>query len=50
MTIAKSLGITIDDKLEQWSSHIYKLKKNVASGIGAIKLIRYGFLLEATSS
>ena len=33
-TSAKSLGVTIDNKLD-WSSHIDKLTKKVASGIGA---------------
>jgi len=33
---AKSLGVTIDNKLD-WSSHIDKLTKKIASGIGAIK-------------
>ena len=32
--------MTIDKKLD-WSSHIDKLKKKVASGIGAIKRIRH---------
>ena len=36
---AKSLGVTIDDGLE-WSGHIEKVTKKVASGIGAIKRIR----------
>ena len=39
-TIAKSLGVTIDNKLD-WSSHIDKLTKKVASGIWAIKRIRH---------
>ena len=34
VTTAKSLGMTIDNKLD-WSSHIDKLTKKVASGIGA---------------
>ena len=38
VTTVKSLGVTIDNKLE-WSSH--KLTKKVASGIGAIKRIRH---------
>ena len=38
--IAKSLGVTIDNKLD-WSSHIAKPTKKVASGIGAIKRIRH---------
>ena len=37
VTTAKSLGVTIDNKLD-WSSHINKLTKKVATGIGAIKL------------
>ena len=40
VTTAKSLGVTIDNKLD-WSSHIDKLTKKVASGIGAIKRIRH---------
>ena len=40
VTTAKSLGVTIDNKLD-WSSHIDKLTKMVASGIGAIKRIRH---------
>ena len=32
---AKSLGVTIDDRLD-WSGHIEKVTKKVASGIGAI--------------
>ena len=40
VTTAKSLGVTIDNKLD-WSSHIDKLTKEVASGIGAIKRIRH---------
>ena len=43
---AKSLGVTNDNKLD-WSSHIDKLTKKIASGIGAIKRIRY-FVLQAT--
>ena len=39
-TIAKSLGVAIDNKLD-WSSHIDKLTKKVASGIWAIKRIRH---------
>ena len=40
VTTAKSLGVTIDNKLD-WSSHIDKLTKKVASGIGAIKRRRH---------
>ena len=40
VTTAKSLGVTIDNKLD-WSSHIDKLTKKVASGIGAIKRITH---------
>ena len=40
VTTAKSLGVTIDNKLD-WSSHIDKLTKKVASGIGAMKRIRH---------
>ena len=40
VTTTKSLGVTIDNKLD-WSSHIDKLTKKVASGIGAIKRIRH---------
>jgi len=43
---AKSLGVTIDNKLD-WSSHIDKLTKKIASGIGAIKRIRH-FVSQAT--
>ena len=39
VTTAKSLGVTIDNKLD-WSSHIAKPTK-VASSIGAIKQIRH---------
>ena len=39
-TTAKSLGVTIDNKLD-WSSHIDKLTRKVASGIGAINRIRH---------
>ncbi|PFX24043.1 Nephrocystin-4 [Stylophora pistillata] len=35
----KSLGVIIDDKLD-WHSHIEKLTKKIASGIGALKRIR----------
>ena len=40
VTTAKSLGVTIDNKLD-WSGHIDKLTKKVTSGIGAIKRIRH---------
>ena len=40
VTTAKSLGVTIDNKLD-WRSHIDKLTKKVASGTGAIKRIRH---------
>ena len=40
ITTAKSLGVTIDNKLD-WSSHIDELTKKVASDIGAIKRIRH---------
>ena len=40
VTTTKSLGVTIDNKLD-WSSHIDKLTKKVASGIGAMKRIRH---------
>ena len=43
---AKSLGVTIDNKLD-WSSHIDKLTKKIASGIGVIKRIRH-FVPQAT--
>lgn len=36
----KSLGVLIDDKLN-WSSHVNKLTKKIASGIGAIKRVRH---------
>ena len=36
----KSLGVIIDAKLD-WHSHIKKLTKNIASGIGALKRIRH---------
>ena len=39
VTTAKSLGVTIDDKLD-WSGHIEKVTKKVASGTGTIKRIR----------
>ncbi|KAL9973623.1 hypothetical protein ACROYT_G020101 [Oculina patagonica] len=37
---AKSLGVIIDDRLD-WSSHIEKLTKKIASGIGALKRVRH---------
>ncbi len=37
---AKSLGVIMDDRL-YWSSHIEKLTKKVASGIGALKRVRH---------
>ena len=40
VTTAKSLGVTIDDRLD-WSGHIEKVTKRVASGIGVIKRIRH---------
>ena len=40
VTTAKLLGVTIENKLD-WSSHIAKLTKKVASGIGPIKRIRH---------
>ena len=40
VTNTKSLGVFIDDRLD-WSSHIEKLIKNVALGIGAIKRVRH---------
>ena len=40
VTTAKSLGVTMDDRLD-WSGHIEKVTKKVASGIGAIKRIRH---------
>ena len=36
----KSLGVIIDDRLD-CSSHIEKLIKKVASGIGAVKRVRH---------
>ena len=39
VTATKSLGVIIDDKLD-WHSHIEKLTKKIASGIGALKRIR----------
>ena len=46
VTTAKSLGVTIDNKLD-WSSHIDELTKKVASDIGAIKRIGH-LVLQAT--
>ena len=40
VTTVKSFGVTIDDR-HDWSGHIEKLTRNVASGIGAIKRIRH---------
>ena len=40
VTTAKSLGALIDDNLT-WRSHIDKLTKKIASGIGAIKRVRH---------
>jgi len=40
VTTAKSLGVTIDERLD-WSGHIEKITKKVASGIAAIKRIRH---------
>ena len=40
VTTAKSLGVLIDDELTWWS-HIDNLTKKIASGIGAVKRIRY---------
>ena len=37
VTSVKSLGIFIDENL-RWQTHIDKLSKKIASGIGAIKL------------
>ena len=37
---AKSVGVHIDNKLN-WSSHVNKLTKKIASGIGAIKRVRH---------
>ena len=46
VTTAKSFGVTIDDRLD-WSGHIEKVTKKVASGIGAVKRIRH-LVLQAT--
>ena len=40
VTTSKSLGVTIDDRLD-WSGHIEKVTKKVASGIAAIKRIKH---------
>ncbi|PFX20940.1 hypothetical protein AWC38_SpisGene14594 [Stylophora pistillata] len=40
VSATKSLGVIIDDKLD-WHSHIEKLTKKIASGIGALKRIRH---------
>ena len=40
VTTAKSLGVTIDNKLD-WSSNIDKLTEKVAFGIRAIRRIRH---------
>ena len=40
VTATKSLGVIVDDKLD-WHSHIEKLTKKIASGIGALKRIRH---------
>ncbi|KAL9979164.1 hypothetical protein ACROYT_G016784 [Oculina patagonica] len=37
---AKSLGVIIDDR-HDWSGHIEKLTKKIASGIGALKRVRH---------
>jgi len=47
VTTAKSLGVTIDDRLD-WSSHIEKVTKKVASGFAVIKRIRH-LVPQATS-
>ena len=39
VTSVKSLGIFVDENL-RWQTHIDKLSKKIASGIGAIKRIR----------
>ena len=46
VTPVKSLGIFIDENL-RWQTHIDKLSKKIASGIGAIKRIR-DFVLTPT--
>ena len=40
VTTAESLGVLIDDNLT-WRSHIDKLTKKIAAGIGAIKRVRH---------
>ena len=40
VTTNKSLGVLIDDNLT-WSSHIDKLIKKIASGIGAIRRVKH---------
>ena len=44
VTATKSLGVIIDDKLD-WHSHIEKLIKKIASGIGALGLKRIRHLI-----
>ena len=39
-SLLQSLGVTIDDRID-WSGHIEKVTKKVASGIGAIKRMRH---------
>ena len=46
VSIAKSLGVTIDDNLD-WGSHIENIIKKVSSIIGAIKRVRH-LILQAT--
>ena len=40
VTSAKSLGVLIDDKLN-WCSHVDKITKKIASGIGARKRVSH---------
>ena len=40
MATSKSLGVHIDGNLS-WECHINEISKNIASGISAIKRIRY---------
>ena len=40
VTSTKSLGVIIDDRLD-WHSHIEKLTKKIASGIGCLKRVRH---------
>ena len=47
VTTAKSLRVTLDNKLD-WSSHIDKLTKKVASGIEALKRITGHLFPQAT--